>query len=53
MAKELRGAGAVARSKSPTLIALILEMIALRHQSAVLKRRGTRRPCFRLRDRLV
>jgi hypothetical protein len=28
-------------------------MIALRHQIAVLKRSGTRRPCFRLRDRLL
>jgi len=27
-------------------------MIALRHQIAVLKRSGTGRPCFRLRDRL-
>ena len=26
---------------------LVLEMIALRHQIAVLKRSGTRRPCFR------
>jgi hypothetical protein len=29
-----------------------LEAIALRHQIAVLKRSGTRRPCFRLWDRL-
>jgi len=27
-------------------------MVALRHQIAMLKRSGTRRPCFRLRDRL-
>ena len=27
-------------------------MIVLRHQIAVLKRSGTGRPCFRLRDRL-
>jgi len=51
--KRLLGAGAVARSEPPTPIALILEMIALRHQIAVLKRSGTRRPCFRLRDRLL
>jgi hypothetical protein len=30
---------------------LVLEMIALRHQIAVLKRSGTRRPCFGLWDR--
>jgi hypothetical protein len=52
MAVELQRAGVNAHSESPTLIALLLEMIALRHQIAVLKRSGTRRPCFRLRDRL-
>ena len=31
---------------------LVLEMIALRHQIAVLKRSRTRRPCFGLWDRL-
>jgi hypothetical protein len=31
---------------------LVLEIIALRHQIAVLKRSGTRRPCFGLWDRL-
>ncbi len=31
---------------------LVLEMIALRHQIAVLKRSGTRRPCFGFWDRL-
>ena len=30
----------------PTLTALILEMVALRHQIAVLEPSGTRRPCF-------
>jgi hypothetical protein len=35
-----------------TRTALLLEAIALRHQIAVLKRSGTRRPCFRLWDRL-
>ena len=33
-------------------ISLLLESIALRHQIAVLERSGTRRPCFRLWDRL-
>jgi hypothetical protein len=32
-------------------VELVLEMIALRHQIAVLKRCGTRRPCFRRWDR--
>jgi len=32
---------------------LVLEMIALRHQIAVLKRSRTRRPCFGLWDRLL
>jgi hypothetical protein len=42
-----------ARSGEPrTLTALLLESIALRHQIAVLKRSGTRRPCFRRWDRL-
>jgi hypothetical protein len=40
------------RSESPTLTALVLEMVALRHQIAVLRRSGTRRPWFRFRDRL-
>jgi len=31
---------------------LMLEIVALRHQIAVLKRSGTRRPCFGLWDRL-
>src|ERR1700731_2445562 len=35
-----------------TLAALLLESIALRHQIAVLERSRTRRPCFRLWDRL-
>jgi hypothetical protein len=35
-----------------TRTALLLESIALRHQIAVLQRSGTRRPCFRLWDRL-
>ena len=52
MATELPRAAGDARSEFPSLIALLMEMIALRHQIAVLKRSGTRRPCFRLRDRL-
>ena len=43
----------VARSSEPrTRIALLLESIALRHQIRVLERSGTRRPCFRIWDRL-
>jgi hypothetical protein len=43
----------VARSSKPrTRTALLLESIALRHQIAVLERSRTRRPCFRLWDRL-
>jgi hypothetical protein len=52
MAMQLAGASVDARSKLPTWTALVLEMVALRHQIAVLKRSGTRRPCFRFRDRL-
>jgi putative transposase len=39
-------------SEARTLAALLLESIALRHQIAVLERSRTRRPCFRLWDRL-
>ena len=39
-------------SEPRTLAALLLESIALRHQIAVLERSRTRRPCFRLWDRL-
>jgi hypothetical protein len=42
----------LARSEPRTRTALLLESIALRHQIAVLERNGTRRPCFRLWDRL-
>jgi hypothetical protein len=42
-----------ARSSEPrTRIELLLESIALRHQIRVLERSRTRRPCFRLWDRL-
>ena len=44
---------AATRSGEPrSLTELLLERIALRHQIAVLKRSGTRRPCFRGWDRL-
>ena len=36
-----------------TRTALVLEMIALRHQIAVLERNRTRRPCFHRSDRLL
>ena len=52
MTKELHRADGDAGREPRTLIALIVEMILLRHQIAVLKRRGTGRPSFRLRDRL-
>jgi hypothetical protein len=52
MAMELQRAVGRVRGESPTLIALISEMIALRRQIAVLKRSGTHRPCFPVRDRL-
>jgi putative transposase len=34
-----------------TCTALVLEVMALRHQIAVLERSRTRRPCFRRSDR--
>jgi putative transposase len=52
MAKATNGALPVARSKPRSRTALLLESIALRHQIAVLERSGTRRPCFRLWDRM-
>src|SRR5271167_2037056 len=52
MAMQLTGAPWSASSEPPTWTALVLEMVALRHQIAVLKRSGTRRPCCRFRDRL-
>jgi hypothetical protein len=43
----------VSRSGEPRgRAALLLESVALRHQIAVLERSRTRRPCFRLWDRL-
>jgi hypothetical protein len=48
-----RGAFVVARSELRTRTALLLELIALRHQIAVLERSRTRRPCFRRSDRLL
>ena len=52
MAMQIPAASGDARSEPPTWIALVLEMVALRHQIVVLKLSGTRRPCFRFRDRL-
>ena len=52
MAKATSGALPLARSEPRTRTELLLESIALRHQIAVLERSGTRRPCFRLWDRL-
>jgi hypothetical protein len=46
------GAVSVTGIEPRTRTALLLEAIALRHQIAVLERRRTRRPCFRLFDRL-
>jgi hypothetical protein len=43
---------AVTLGEPRTRTELLLEAIALRHQIAVLKRSGTRRPCFRGWDRL-
>jgi hypothetical protein len=42
----------VARSEQRSHGSLLLELIALRHQIVVLKRSRTRRPCFRLIERL-
>jgi len=46
-----RSVGALAAAPR-TRTALALESLALRHQILVLKRSETRRPCFRLIDRL-
>jgi hypothetical protein len=46
--QEVSGGRGEPRSRA----GLVLEIIALRHQIAVLKRSGTRRPCFSLWDRL-
>jgi putative transposase len=52
MAMPTKAAVPLAHSGHRTRTALLLESIALRHQIAVLERSGTRRPCFRLWDRL-
>jgi hypothetical protein len=52
MAMQLAGTPVSARNEAPTWTALVLEMVALRHRIAVLKRSGTRRPCFRFQDPL-
>jgi hypothetical protein len=51
MAGSLREVVAAARAAFLG-IALIAELIALRHQVAALRRSGTRRPCFRVPDGL-
>jgi hypothetical protein len=53
MAMPIRGAFPVARTELRARITLMLELIALRHQIAVLERSRTRRPCFRPCDRLL
>src|SRR5258708_6891395 len=53
MAMATSGTVLIARSELRTRTALLLEAIALRHQTAVLKRSRTRRPCFRRFDRLL
>jgi len=53
MATRRKATAAGRRKQTPrTRTSLLLESIALRHQIAVLKRSQTRRPCFRLADRL-
>jgi hypothetical protein len=52
MAMPTNAALPPARSEPRTRTALLFEAIALRHQIEMLKRSGTSRPCFRLRDRL-
>jgi hypothetical protein len=53
MAMPSSGPFAVARSEPRIGTALLLETIALRHQSAVLERIRTRRPCLGRLDRLL
>ena len=52
MATGSIGAPLLDERAARSYIELVLEGIALRHQIAVLKRSGTRRPYFRLGDRL-
>ncbi|MGD0291945.1 MAG: helix-turn-helix domain-containing protein [Candidatus Binataceae bacterium] len=52
MAMPTNAALPFARGGPRTRTALLFESIALRHQIAVLERSRTRRPCFRLWDRL-
>ena len=53
MARSLRDAVGAARAAFRARTALIMEVIALRHQVAVLQRNRTRRPYFRTSDRLL
>ncbi len=52
MAMSPAEATSVSRGEPRSRTDLALEMIALRHQIAVLKRSGSRRPCSGLWDRL-
>jgi hypothetical protein len=52
MATPTNAARPLACCEPRTRTVLVLESIALRHQIVVLERSGTRRPCFRLWDRL-
>ena len=52
MAMPTKAAVPLAHSEHRTRTALLLESIGLRHQIAVLERSRTRRPSFRLWDRL-
>ncbi len=49
----LRQKAAAAQARLRERNGLVLEILALRHQLAVLRRTGTRRPRFRLFDRLL
>src|ERR1700726_2549384 len=53
MAMPTRGAFPVARRELWARTALVLEVIALRHQIVVLELSRTRRPCFGPSDRLL
>ena len=53
MVRSLRDAVAAARAAFWARTALIMELVALRHQVAVLQRNRTPRPCFRASDRLL
>jgi hypothetical protein len=52
MSRAASAAHSAGKSEPRSYSSLLLESLALRHQIAVLKRSRTRRPCFRLIDRL-